>query len=88
MASLYSSLSNGGKTWKPQLVKRITNHIGETIFKSTPKELDHEKLIKDKNFALMRDILKMWSCTLKEQVKSSGEGQTEPKTGSSSGCKS
>ena len=58
MASLYSSLSNGGKTWKPQLVKRITNHIGETIFESTPKELDHEKLIKDKNFALMRDILK------------------------------
>ena len=57
MANPYSTLSNNGKTWKPQIVKRITNHIGETYSRAHQK-IDHEKLIKDKNFALMRDILK------------------------------
>ena len=58
MANLYSTIANNGKTWKPRIVKRITNHIGETIMEDAPALIEREKIISDENLELMRNILK------------------------------
>jgi len=31
MASVYATLANGGSIWRPHLVRRVVNHLGETI---------------------------------------------------------
>lgn len=57
MVSLYSSIANNGKVWRPYLVKKITNHVGETVFQKQPELINDIGLIKPKTFRLMRDIL-------------------------------
>lgn len=37
MANLYATLGNGGRIWRPFLVKRVINHIGETILIQDPE---------------------------------------------------
>lgn len=57
MAVLYSSFANSGKIFKPFLVKGVTNHVGEEIYKNDPHLIQESKLITEKSFHLMRDIL-------------------------------
>ena len=57
MASLYASLGNGGKVWKPFIVKRVTNYIGETVLEQKPELLKTVKKIRPSYFRLVRDIL-------------------------------
>ncbi len=58
IASLYAIIANGGKIWRPYLVSKVTNFMGETILEQKPELLSEVKLIKPEHFALMRDILR------------------------------
>jgi penicillin-binding protein 2 len=58
MASLYSVIANGGSLWKPFLVKRVTNHIGETTLLQEPELVLSVDGIKPETFAMMRSYLK------------------------------
>ncbi len=57
IASLYATLANGGKIWRPFLVKKVVNHFGEVVHEQKPQLIRESKLISEANFALMRKIL-------------------------------
>jgi penicillin-binding protein 2 len=57
MVNLYASLANGGKVWRPFYVKKITNHVGETVFRQKPELLQTTSLVQPKYYKLIRDIL-------------------------------
>lgn len=57
MASLYASIANSGKIWKPYLVKGVTNYIGETVLEQRPELLGKTDMISEKSFATMRKVL-------------------------------
>jgi len=58
MVNLYATIANGGKVWRPYLVKRITNHIGETIFFQEPQMLFQTEGINPATYSLMGSLLK------------------------------
>ncbi len=53
MASMYSTLATEGKTWKPFLVKKITDHSGKVVFENTPTLMNHITKIKKESFQLI-----------------------------------
>lgn len=57
MASFYASIANGGKVFSPYLVKKITNHIGQTVYTQDPVLLKEIKMVKPKNLRLVRKYL-------------------------------
>lgn len=57
MANLYATLANGGQVWKPYVVNRVTNHVGETIYEHRPELIRQVTEIKPENFALIRNAL-------------------------------
>ena len=57
IASLYAALANNGKIWEPYLVKKITNHLGKTIYIKQPKLLQQIKRISKKNFSYIQKVL-------------------------------
>ena len=58
IASLFGTIANGGKVWRPFIVRRVVNHVGETILEHRPELIKTSKFISQEHFALMRDILK------------------------------
>lgn len=58
MASLYGSIANGGKIWRPYLVRRIVNPMGGTIEQYDPQLLAEVKIVKPENMALVREFLR------------------------------
>ena len=58
IASLYATIANGGDVWKPFLVRKVINHVGETVIENKPQLIKSSKLISKKQFRLMRDMLK------------------------------
>ncbi|MBF0441947.1 MAG: penicillin-binding protein 2 [Oligoflexales bacterium] len=57
MVSLYSSIANGGKVFRPFLTKRVTNHVGETIFTQQPQLIQSVDLVTPDTFNLIREYL-------------------------------
>ncbi len=57
IASLYASIANGGKVWRPFLVKKIISHLGETIFEQKPELLRAITEISPEHFQMMREDL-------------------------------
>lgn len=57
MASLYGAIANGGKVWRPFLVKRISNYLGDTIFSQKPELVTEVKNVSPQTFATLRRIL-------------------------------
>lgn len=57
MVSFYATMANAGKVWRPHYVKKVTNHVGETILQQDPELLQTVSSIKPQTFKLMQDIL-------------------------------
>ena len=57
MASLYASIANKGKVWRPYLVQAITNHIGETVFEQKPELVKKVDIIDEKHFNTVSNAL-------------------------------
>jgi penicillin-binding protein 2 len=57
MANLYATIANGGKVWRPYVVNRVTNHVGETIYEHQPELLHEVTEIKPETFNLIRQAL-------------------------------
>ena len=57
MASLYASIANDGKIWRPHLVKRVIDYYGKTLHKHTP-ELIQRTAIKPMHLKLLRQHLR------------------------------
>lgn len=58
IASLFATIANGGKVWRPFIVRQVVNHVGETVLKQEPELIKTSRHIKQEHFALMRDMLK------------------------------
>jgi penicillin-binding protein 2 len=57
MVNLYATIANKGKVWRPYYVKKITNHVGETVFAQDPDLINRVNLIKPETFNIVKDIL-------------------------------
>jgi len=57
MANLYATLGNGGNIWKPFLVKRVINHVGESILVHDPELLRKVERISPASLKLVKDAL-------------------------------
>ncbi len=57
IASVYASFANGGKIWRPYIVSKVTNFMGETVLEKKPELISQVDIIKPEHFALLRDIL-------------------------------
>lgn len=57
MANLYATLGNGGAIWRPFLVKRVINHVGESILVHDPELIRRVERIKPSTLNLVRDAL-------------------------------
>ncbi len=57
MANLYATIANGGKVWKPFVVNRVTNHVGETIYEHQPDLIHQVTEIKPETFQIVRNAL-------------------------------
>lgn len=57
IASMYASIANGGKVWRPYLVRKATDPLGETVHEGKPELIRQIKIIKPRTFQFMRDYL-------------------------------
>lgn len=57
MANLYATIGNGGQIWRPYLVKRIMNHVGETVMASEPELIRRVDKIKPETFKIVKEGL-------------------------------
>ncbi|MFW7379696.1 MAG: penicillin-binding protein 2 [Oligoflexus sp.] len=58
MATFYAAMANGGNVWRPYYVKKVTNHVGETVVQQDPELLrSASTLIKPQTFQFMQDVL-------------------------------
>jgi penicillin-binding protein 2 len=57
MANLYATIGNGGQIWRPYLVKRIMNHVGETVMASEPELIRRVEKIKPETFKIIKEGL-------------------------------
>lgn len=57
MANLYATLGNGGNIWRPFLVKRVINHVGESILVQDPELTRKVSLIKASTLQMVREGL-------------------------------
>lgn len=58
MANLYATIANGGKVWRPFLVKRIVNQLGETLMTQNEELISEATDINPKNLAIVREMLR------------------------------
>ncbi|MFK7873416.1 MAG: penicillin-binding protein 2 [Oligoflexales bacterium] len=56
MANLYAALGNGGKVWKPTLLKHAHDHVGQTLLEHKP-ELLTQLSVKPKHMRLIQQSL-------------------------------
>ena len=57
MASLFSVIANEGTVWKPYLVKRVIDHRGIELVKTTPFKIKSAESISKNSFKLVKDAL-------------------------------
>lgn len=57
MASLFATIGNGGKVWRPYVVQRIVNHIGRVKKEFTPELLHSIDQIKPRTFKILKEVL-------------------------------
>lgn len=57
MASLYATIANGGKVYKPYIVKGVTNHVGERIKEMQPQLAHESQLISQRSFNIIKGVL-------------------------------
>lgn len=57
IANLYATIANGGHIWRPFMVKRAINHLGEVLFEHKPELIDDVKIIKPETFHTVAKIL-------------------------------
>lgn len=58
MASLYATLGNEGAIWRPHLVRRIVNSLGDTVLVQDPQLIRRISKIKKETFKIVKDGLK------------------------------
>ncbi len=58
MAAMYAAFANGGKVWRPYVVKKITNHVGETVLEEKPHLVQETSIVKPQTFKIIQNILK------------------------------
>lgn len=57
MANLYATIGNEGQIWRPYLVKRVINHIGETVMVHEPELARRVEKIKPATFKAVKEGL-------------------------------
>jgi penicillin-binding protein 2 len=57
MANLYATIGNEGQIWRPYLVKRIMNHVGETVMAAEPELVRRIDKIKPETFKFVKEGL-------------------------------
>jgi penicillin-binding protein 2 len=57
IANLYSTIGNGGKIWRPFLIKRVTNQVGQKVGDQKPKLLWKANEIRPEVFAVVKEYL-------------------------------
>ena len=58
MVSMFSAIGNGGDIWRPFLIKKVVNHLGETIFIQDPQLMHKVQGISERTFKIVRNALK------------------------------
>jgi len=57
IASMYATIANGGKVWRPHLVRKIVNPVGKTLAEESTFLQKEVKEIKPETFSLVRKAL-------------------------------
>jgi penicillin-binding protein 2 len=57
IASIYATIANGGKVWRPYMVKKIINHLGATVFEQHPELIKTVDEVSPAHFKAMREYL-------------------------------
>jgi penicillin-binding protein 2 len=57
IASLYATIANGGKIWRPYILEKVTNYLGETIEAFSPELIKEAKSITPAAFKQIRHTL-------------------------------
>ena len=57
LANLYATIANGGNVWRPYLVKKATNSVGETLFEQRPELLHQVGVVKPQTYDLIKKFL-------------------------------
>lgn len=57
IANLYATIANEGKIWRPFLVKRVINHIGETVLVHDSELIKSVEKIKPESFRIVKEGL-------------------------------
>ena len=57
IASLYATIANGGTVWRPYVVQKVTDHVGQKRFEQHPVKQKTATFITQKNFAMIREYL-------------------------------
>lgn len=57
LATIYSALANKGKVWRPYLVRRVVNHLGEVLEERKPQMIRTVEGISPENFDIVREGL-------------------------------
>ncbi len=57
MANLYATIGNGGQIWRPYLVRRVLNPVGETMLMQEPEMVRRIDKIKPETFRLVKEGL-------------------------------
>jgi penicillin-binding protein 2 len=57
MVSLYAAIANGGQVWRPFLVKRVANAVGEIVKTFSPELITEVKDVKPQTLKIIREML-------------------------------
>ncbi len=57
LANVYATIANGGKLWRPFIVKKATNATGETVIEQKPELIREVSFIKPQTLAMIREML-------------------------------
>ncbi|MEZ4741721.1 MAG: penicillin-binding protein 2 [Bdellovibrionota bacterium] len=57
MASLYATLANGGTIYRPNVVKSVISHMGDTLFEHQPEIISQVSIIKPQTFRTIAQML-------------------------------
>jgi penicillin-binding protein 2 len=57
MATTYAAIANGGKIFRPHLVRRVTNRVGEAVLTVQPELISKVESVSQANFDIMRAAL-------------------------------
>lgn len=58
LASLFSTIANGGTVYRPRLIESIVNHLGKKLYKEKTQVLSKIENITPKTFKIIKETLK------------------------------